>query len=936
MKKLFLIDAYALIYRSYYAFINSPMLNPAGQNVSAVFGFAKFMGDLISRECPDHLGVAFDPGGHNFRHELYDKYKANRQKTPDDILSAVPIIKDILRAMNIPILQVEGFEADDVIGTLSHKASLAGDYQTFMVTPDKDYAQLVCDNVFMYKPAKGGTGIEVLGRQEICAQFEIHDPIQVIDILALWGDASDNIPGVAGIGEKGAKKLVMQYGSVEKLLASTDQLKGRQRESLEAGAEQLMLSKQLATIRLDVPIEFEPDKLVMDNPDIARLREIYIEQGFRSLMRDLESDCMHRSMGGVTHSTTPYSAQVPELFDKVKTQITPAILPIITDETYNSIKDTTHEYVVIDTLDKLREMVEILSNIEYFAFDTETTSLSAVGTTIVGLSIAVEEHHAYWIPTSRGAANTILNELKPIFENPNIGKIGHNIKFDMLVLRNYGIQVVGRLYDTMIMHYLLDAESRHSMDFLATSLLGYTPVAIEDLIGRGAKQITMDRVAPQVIAEYGAEDADVTLQLFNVLWPEVAKFNQTELYETIEEPLISVLTDIEWAGVKVDSDILARSAQVLNHRLVSIEDEIRTTAGARQDININSPKQLGEFLFDVLQIDPKAKKTKTGQYKTDEETLSGLADRHEVVSKILEYRGVKKLLSTYVEALPLLINPKTGRLHTSFNQAVTATGRLSSSNPNLQNIPIRTEEGRAIRDAFVAADADSVIISADYSQVELRVMAHLAGDAAMRIAFENGEDIHTATAANIFKVAPSEVTQDERRKAKTANFGIIYGISGFGLAQRLGINRIEANQLINNYFALYPGVKKYMDDTIAMAREKGYVETIFHRRRTLPEINSANGNIRQNAERTAINTPIQGSAADIMKIAMIEAHRAIKEAGLKARIILQIHDEIVVDSPKVEAQQVIEILRRTMEGAAALTVPLIVETGDGISWRAAH
>ncbi|MEG0162792.1 MAG: DNA polymerase I, partial [Mucinivorans sp.] len=543
---------------------------------------------------------------------------------------------------------------------------------------------------------------------------------------------------------------------------------------------------------------------------------------------------------------------------------------------------------------------------------------------------------AYWIPTSRGAANTILNELKPIFENPNIGKIGHNIKFDMLVLRNYGIQVVGRLYDTMIMHYLLDAESRHSMDFLATSLLGYTPVAIEDLIGRGAKQITMDRVAPQVIAEYGAEDADVTLQLFNVLWPEVAKFNQTELYETIEEPLISVLTDIEWAGVKVDSDILARSAQVLNHRLVSIEDEIRTTAGARQDININSPKQLGEFLFDVLQIDPKAKKTKTGQYKTDEETLSGLADRHEVVSKILEYRGVKKLLSTYVEALPLLINPKTGRLHTSFNQAVTATGRLSSSNPNLQNIPIRTEEGRAIRDAFVAADADSVIISADYSQVELRVMAHLAGDAAMRVAFENGEDIHTATAANTFKVAPSEVTQDERRKAKTANFGIIYGISGFGLAQRLGINRIEANQLISNYFTLYPGVKKYMDDTIAMAREKGYVETIFHRRRTLPEINSANGNIRQNAERTAINTPIQGSAADIMKIAMIEAHRAIKEAGLKARIILQIHDEIVVDSPKVEAQQVIEILRRTMEGAAALTVPLIVETGDGISWRAAH
>ncbi|MEG1414363.1 MAG: DNA polymerase I [Mucinivorans sp.] len=934
MKKLFLIDAYALIYRSYYAFINAPMRNAAGQNVSALFGFAKFLGDIISRECPDHLGVAFDPGGHNFRHTLAPSYKANREKTPEDILWAVPQIKEMLSAMNIPILQVAGFEADDVIGTLSRKASQSGEYQTFMVTPDKDYAQLVCDNVFMYKPGKSGSGVEVWGVREVCAHFEIAEPIQVIDLLAIWGDASDNIPGVRGIGEKGAKKLIAQYGGVDNIIASADRITGRQGEAIREGVELLRLSKELATIRLDVPLDFEPDKLVMENPDIDRLRSLYIEHGFRSLLANLESDCMHRAAGGVTHSTRPYSEQVAEttLFSTLE-PVTPTPKP---EATRRTIENTAHQYTTIDTLDKLRDLVGLLSGVDRFAFATQTTSLNAVGTTLVGLSVATSEHQAYWIPTSRGAASTILGELKPLFENPAIGKIGHNIKFDILVLRNYGIRVAGRLYDTMIMHYLLDAESSHSMNFLAAALLDYNPVPIEDLIGRGARQITLDRVAAPVIAAYAAEGADVTLQLFNSLWPMVEKHEQRSLYETIEEPLIYVLADIEWNGVKIDCDILAHSAELLNARLSAIEEGIRATVGAPTAININSPKQLGELLFDVLKIDPKAKKTKTGQYKTDEETLSSLADRHKVVGEILEYRGVKKLLSTYVEALPLLINSRTGRLHTSFNQAVTATGRLSSSNPNLQNIPIRDQAGRAIRDAFVAADADSVIISADYSQVELRVMAHLADDPAMRAAFAQGEDIHTATAAKIFRIAPGEVSPDERRKAKTANFGIIYGISSFGLASRLGIDRVEAKSLIDSYFELYPGVKQYMDTTIAQAREKGYVETIFHRRRALPDINSTNGNVRQNAERTAINTPIQGSAADIMKLAMIAAHRAMSEAGLRARIILQVHDEIVVDSPQAEAAQVMEILSRTMENAARLSVPLVVEAAQGISWRAAH
>lgn len=944
MEKLFLVDAYALIYRFYYAFINSPMRNPDGQNVSAVFGFVKFLNEIIQRECPNYFGVAFDPRGGNFRHKLFPAYKANRAATPEDIKLSVPLIKEILEAMRIPILEVEGYEADDVIGTLSHKASLTGQYQTFMVTPDKDYGQLVRENVFIYKQAKAAVGVEILGCREVCAQFDLVDPIQVIDILAIWGDASDNIPGVPGIGEKGARKLVAQYGSVENIIAAAAQLSPKQRDSILENREQLLLSKRLATIDLDVPIEFSPESLLMEAPLMDELRSIYVRHGFRSLLREIDSNAMHteRSLrGGVTSGATPYSAQVPTLFDQTPVGFS-STTSIVLDRqdaplgtTLRSIKDTDHEYITINTIDSLRALVQEIHKAGKFCFDTETTSLAATNCTLVGISIALQEHQAYWIPTPRGSASTIIDVLKPVFQDEAIMKIGHNIKYDILVLRGYGVLVEGRLMDTMIMHYLLDAEGRHSMDHLSVSLLGYEPIPIEELIGKGSKQLTMDRVAPSLLADYAAQDADVTLRLYNVLWPKLEECAQTELYEKLEEPLIYVLAEIEWNGVKIDIDILAQSAKELNEELAQIEAKIRQTAGT-ETININSPKQLGELLFDRLAIDPKAKKTKTGQYKTDEETLTALEDRHEIVGQILQYRGVKKLLTTYVEALPLMINPKTGRLHTSFNQAVTATGRLSSSNPNLQNIPVRDPAGRAIRGAFVAADRDSVIISADYSQVELRVMAHLSGDENFRQAFLSNEDIHTATAAKIFGRDPLDITPDERRQAKTANFGIIYGISAFGLSQRLHVSREEAKYLIDSYFALYPGVKKYMDDTIAGAKEVGYVETIFNRRRYLPDINSSNGNVRSNAERTAINTPIQGSAADIMKLAIIEAHRELKKSGLHAKMLLQVHDEIVVECLRAEADAVKRILVDTMERAAVLSVPLLVEASMGESWKDAH
>ena len=967
MEKLFLIDAYALIFRFHYAFINRPMRNAQGLNTSAIFGFAQFLNELIVREQPKYLGVAFDPPGGSFRRDLYPLYKANRDATPEDIIAAVPHIKAILEAMRIPILEVAGYEADDVIGTLSHKASCCGEYDVFMVTPDKDYGQLIKQNVSMYKPAKGGEGIDIVGLDKVCENYGIADPQQVIDILALWGDASDNIPGVPGVGEKGARKLVAQWGDVENLIAHADELTPKLRAAVLENQEQLRLSRVLATIRLDVPIEFDPTALQLEEPDYAALRSIYIEHNFNLLLRDVDSRLFHSS---ALHAQTlpslskqkpgkpkPYSQLGGQmsLFDSVpETDTAAAVSPLAemvvppapteADEAALAASDglqtlatTEHTYHIVETEEQLAELVALLGRSEKFCFDTETSGIEPLRSELVGLSFSVAAHEAFWVPTPDAERRAqVLAALKPVFENDRIGKIGQNIKFDMLVLMHAaGIEVRGTLYDTMIIHYLLDPEARHGMDFLARRFLGYDPVPIETLIGKGAKQTSMLFADPARVAEYAAEDADVTWQLFEKLWPLLEETGQTGLYCRIEAPLIPVLARMEFAGVFVDRHILGESGAVLTVEAAQLEAGIRETTGV-PDLNVNSAKQLGDALFEGLKIDPKPKRTKTGQYRTDEEYLQSLSANHPVIEKILEYRGLKKLLSTYIEALPQLIDPQTGRIHTSFNQAVTATGRLSSTNPNLQNIPIRDAVGREIRKAFTAPDHGHVIVSADYSQVELRIMAHLSGDAALRQAFLDGEDIHTATAARVFGVAPEEVTREQRRRAKTANFGIIYGISAFGLATRLRIPRGEAKELIDGYFTHYPGVKEYMDRVVAEAREQGYVETIFGRRRYLPDIRSGNAVTRSLAERNAINAPIQGSAADIMKMAMIDVDRLLRERGSGARIVLQVHDELVLEVPQGEVTAVTALLTEAMAGAAELSVPLLVEADAGVSWLDAH
>lgn len=961
MEKLFLIDAYALIFRFHYAFISRPMRNAQGLNTSAIFGFAKFVNEIIAREQPKYLGVAFDPPGGCFRRDIYPLYKANRDATPEDIIAAVPHIKTILEAMRIPILEVPKYEADDVIGTLSYKASCCGEYEVFMVTPDKDYGQLIKENVSMYKPAKGGEGIDIVGLDKVCEAYGIADPKQVIDILALWGDASDNIPGVPGIGEKGARKLVGEWGSVENIIANVDALTPKLKASILDNEEQLHLSKVLATIKLDVPIDFDPEALRIDEPDFAALRSIYIEHNFSLLLRDIDSRLFHSnalqantlpSLSKKAGKPTPYSqlaaagqmslfGDTPALAPAALTvPPTPAILSsdgIPGSNDYQTIATTSHDYHTVVTDAELAELVALLSGSEKFSFDTETSGLDPIRSELVGLSFAVKPHEAYWIPTPTVERRAhVLALLKPLFENEKIGKIGQNIKFDMLVLLHAaGIEVRGTLYDTMIIHYLLDPEARHGMDFLSKSFLGYEPVPIESLIGKGAKQISMTEVDPATVAEYAAEDADVTLQLFHKLWPLLEEVQQTELYFKIEAPLIPVLTRMEYTGVYIDRDILGESGGMLNAEASRLEAEIREAAGV-PELNVNSAKQLGDVLFEVLKIDEKPKKTKTGQYRTDEEYLQSLSEKHSVIEKILEFRGLRKLLSTYIEALPQLINPNTGRVHTSFNQAVTATGRLSSTNPNLQNIPIRDAVGREIRKAFTAPDYEHVIVSADYSQVELRIMAHLSEDPALRQAFLDGEDVHTATAAKIFGVTLDEVTREQRRRAKTANFGIIYGISAFGLATRLQIPRGEAKELIDGYFTHYPGVREYMDRTIERAREQGYVETIFGRRRYLADIRSGNSLTRSLAERNAINAPIQGSAADIMKIAMIEVDRLLRERASGARIVLQVHDELVLEVPQGEVTAVSTLVAEAMSSAAELSVPLLVEADAGTSWLAAH
>ena len=960
MKRLFLVDAYALIFKYYYAFVGRPMRNRAGMNTSVVFGFTKFLRDIQKREHPDLLGVAFDPPGGSFRREIFPQYKANRLETPEDILLSVPYVKRIVEAMCIPVLEVAGYEADDVIGTLAHKGVEAG-YEVFMVTPDKDYGQLVRPRCSIYKQ-KGNDGqIEIVDVAAIQERYGIDDPALVRDILALWGDASDNIPGVPGIGEKTACKLVQAWGPVENILSNVGQIKGRQGENLAAWGDKLLLAKDLTTIRLDVPIELREEELTVCAPKVDELRELFAELDFRLFMQELP--------GGapvVAAEAAPAPAELPlqtsepartkgaarqaamagqgDLFASMETPAA-AVAPVPShpevvvatsaEESFETVETTPHTYTIVRDAQQLAAVVAEVAAYKEFCFDTETTGFDLFRDRIVGLSLAVRPNEAWYVPFDPATTAEYAEVIRPLFADESIAKICQNIKFDLMVLRRIGVEVAGRLYDTMILDYLIDPESRHNMDTLAMRYLNYRPVSITTLIGKGTRQLTMDRVPLDRIAEYAAEDADVTLRLKQALWPRVEELGLSGLYLEIEEPMIGVLADIEMAGVRIDTAALADYAVELNRKLAALEEEIRRLAD-EPTLNINSARQLGEVLFAKMRITDKPKMTRTKQYSTDEEYLQSFAHKYEIVDRILEYRGVKKLLSTYVEALPQLVNPVTGKIHTSFNQAVTATGRLSSTNPNLQNIPIRDELGRRIREAFIPSDEDHLLLSADYSQVELRLMAHLSEDEGLIAAFEEGRDIHAATAARLFGKSLSEVTSDERRKAKTANFGIIYGISAFGLSQRLDIPRKEAKEIIDGYFASYPKVKEYMERVVEQARRDGYVSTIFGRRRYLNDISSHNAVARGLAERNAINAPIQGSAADIMKLAMIRVHRRFRQEQIRSKVILQVHDELVVDMLREEQERVVAIVSEEMEAAASLRVRLVAECGVGRNWLEAH
>ena len=955
MKKLFLIDAYALIFKYYYAFYGRPMRNRAGMNTSIVYGFTKFLRDIQKREKPDLLGVAFDPEGGSFRRQMFEQYKANRPQTPEDIIQSVPYVKRIVEAMCIPILEVEGYEADDVIGTLAFKGAEAG-YEVYMVTPDKDYGQLVGTNRKIYK--QKGDQIEIIDSQTIKDKYGIDDPMLVSDILALWGDASDNIPGVAGIGEKGACKLVQRWGDIESIIENVDQITGRAGANIAASVEQLRLSKALTKIALDVPIEFNEAALTVCCPKIDMLKSLFTELDFKAFLNDVQN------MAPVEDMTTPHQAEQTQLanmarmkagaarrksmegqgtlFDMFDNPAVPveSVVAAAEQSGFATIATVEHSYTTVMSECELRKVVDICMGSTILCFDIETSGLDIFTSRIVGISLAIEPHKAWYIPFTIGSDRNALESsyaeiLRPLFENTKIAKVGRNMKFDILFLRTLGVEVRGEKWDTMLLHYLLDPESRHNMDALSERYLNYSPISIQTLIGKGREQMTMDMVGLQPISEYGCEDADITLQLYYELRPLIESQSLLRLYHEIEEPMIAVLADMEWNGVKIDSERLKDYSATLTMQLRDLEQRICAMADTPA-LNVNSGRQIGELLFAKMRIAEKPKMTKTKQFCTDEEYLKGFAAEHEIVRLILEYRGVKKLLSTYIDALPELVNPVTGHIHTSYNQAVTATGRLSSSNPNLQNIPIRDAIGRPIREAFIPSREDGLLLSADYSQVELRLMAHLSGDESLCEAFRNGEDIHAATAAKIFGKAIDEVTAEERRRAKTANFGIIYGISAFGLAQRLDIPRSEAKELIDGYFASYPKVKQYMEKTIADAVQAGWVETIFARRRYLEGIDSRNANTRALAERNAINAPIQGSAADIMKIAMVGVYRAFKEQGIRSKLILQVHDEIVVDLVPTEREAVERIVREQMEGAAKLSIPLVVDIGIGKNWLEAH
>ena len=958
MKKLFLVDAYALIFKYYYAFLGRPMRNREGMNTSVVFGFVKFLRDIQKRERPDLLGVAFDPKGGSFRRDIFPEYKANRSETPEDILLSIPYVKRVLDAMCIPILEVAGYEADDVIGTLSQKGVEAG-YDVYMVTPDKDYGQLVRDNCRIYKQRGAEGSIEIVDREAIREKYGIDDPQLVRDILALWGDASDNIPGVPGIGEKIACKLVREWGTVENILDNVSKIKGKQGEKIAGWADNLRLAKRLTTICLDVPIPFREEDLTVCDPHIDQLRGIFAELDFKAFMNDLttlapaeplpegprqEAQTQLAEMARAKSAAAKKAALAGQgnLFgDPVVPLPAAQEVPVAELQAeaeamqFRTAQTTPHEYTLVESAAQLREVVAAVGRYPEFCFDTETTGFDIFNDRIVGLSLAVEPFKAWYVPFLEKDTPEYAEIVRPLFEDEKIAKIGQNIKFDLMVLRRLGITIRGRMYDTMILHYLLDPESRHNMNALAEKYLNYKPIEIETLIGKGSKQLTMDLVNVERVKEYAAEDADVTLQLKQALYPMIEQIGLQHLYFEIEEPMIAVLADIEMAGVRIDSEALAVYAVELNRKLAELEAAIRTEAG-EPNLNINSARQLGEVLFGKMRIAEKPKMTKTKQFCTDEDYLQSFARKHRIVDLILEYRGVKKLLSTYVEALPQLVNRSTGRIHTSFNQAVTATGRLSSTNPNLQNIPVRDDMGRRIRKAFIPSDDDHLLLSADYSQVELRLMAHLSGDESLIAAFEHGEDIHAATAAKLFNKTLDEVTSEERRRAKTANFGIIYGISAFGLSQRLEIPRKEAKEIIDGYFASYPGVKKYMDNVVEKAKEEGFVSTIFGRRRYLNDIASHNAIARGLAERNAVNAPIQGSAADIMKIAMINVHRRFAAEGIRSRVILQVHDELVVDMLRSEQERVTAIVTECMESAAQLKVRLIADAGVGGNWLEAH
>ena len=920
MDKLFLIDAYALIYRSYYALIKNPRINSKGFNTSAIMGFVNTLNEIMTKEQPTHIAVAFDHGK-TFRDEAFPQYKAQREETPEDIRRSVPVIKDIIAAMNIPALQADGFEADDIIGTLAVKAGVLG-VETYMLTPDKDYGQLVRDNVFIFRPRHGG-GYEKMGPKEVCAKYAIDSPQRVIDLLALMGDSADNFPGCPGVGEKTAAKLIAQFGDVDNMLENTADIKGKLREKVESAVDDIRMSKFLATIRTDVPIDLDLDSMRLGEPDEQKLREIFNELEFKTLADKIlnKSKNNKKSVKQQLDLFAENPTDEPESSENAS---------------FETLQTTPHEYYLIENEADARKILDFFLTKEILSLDTETTSTNPIDAELVGLSFSVEEKKAFYVavPDNREEAQKIVNIFKPLYENPEILKIGQNLKYDLEVLHNYGVSLAGPMFDTMIAHYLIQPELRHNMDYMSETLLHYRTIHIEELIGeRGRNQRNMRDLKPAEVYEYAAEDADITLRLYNVLLPKLKECGAEQLFYEIEMPLMPVLAEMELNGIRIDTDSLAETSSILTSRMRQLETQIYEAAG--EEFNISSPKQVGEILFGKMKIVDKPKKTKTGQYVTSEEVLQQLRHKNPIVDDILAHRGLKKLLGTYVDALPKLINRRTGHIHTSFNQAVTSTGRLSSSDPNLQNIPVRGEDGKEIRRCFIPEEG-CLFFSADYSQIELRVMAHLSGDENMAEAFRLGHDIHAATAAKIYKEDIADVTRDQRTKAKRANFGIIYGITVFGLAERLDISRAEAAQLIDGYFASFPKVAQYMEQSKETARAKGYAETFFHRRRYLPDINSHNATVRNFAERNAINAPIQGSAADIIKIAMVRISRRFKAEGIKSKMILQVHDELNFSVIPEEKEKVQRIVLEEMQNAYPLNVPLVADCGWGANWLEAH